>query len=168
MKKMVCLLVLFLFAFSGCSRKESADGMIITDNETEDVVILIDDGKQTQKAAQEICKMIEAQIVDYKKLEEKDLNLFLEQKELILIGAQEINEQYFEDIDCILELDNMKDKRVSLFFVGEENSFSVWEKRMKKHKNIKTIPSFYMTGEKEKREEEKNRMMGWLTTAFTY
>lgn len=168
MRKMICLLALFLFAFSGCSEEESAEKMVEAESEIKDVVIFTDNGEKTKEAAEEICGMIDAQVVDYKKLEEKDLNQLVETKELVLLGAQEENQEFFDDMDSILKLEHMKEKRVSLFFVGEEKGLLSWEKRVKKQEQIRLTPTFCMTGEKDQKTEEKNRMMGWLTTAFTY
>ena len=168
MRKMICLLALFLFAFSGCSEEESTEKMVEAKSEIKDVVIFTDDGEKTKEAAKEICQMIDAQIVDYKKLEEKDLNQLLETTELVLLGAQEENQKFFDDMDMLLHLENMENKRVSLFFVGEEKDLLSWEGRVKKQDKIQLTPTFCMTGEKDRKTDEKNRMRGWLTTAFTY
>lgn len=195
-KKTICMLALFLCAFAGCEyssglEKEAANTVVQKNNEitkesavsdeTDTImdtketmaeinkkIIFTDGEEKTKEVAKEIEQRIQAVAVDFEKLEEDELEQLIRGAELILIGMQGAENVSFHQMDRLFSLKGLEAKRVSLFYIGEENDLVSWEEAVSQYAEICFTPGFYLSWEEEVREEELNQMNGWLTTAFTY
>lgn len=197
MKKiMICMLALFLCAFAGCrysnglsketvstvvqknsekiKESDTSDGTHTTIDTTEMIaetnkrIVFTDGEEKTKEVAKEIEQKIQAVVVDFEKLEEDELEQLIRGAELILIGMQGTENVSFHQMDRLFSLQALEAKRVSLFYIGEENSLASWEEAVSQYTEICFTPGFYLSWEENMREEELNQMNGWLTTAFTY
>lgn len=197
MKKiMICMLALFLCTFAGCGysnglsketvstlvqknsektkESDTSDGTHTTIDTTETTaeankrIVFTDGEEKTKEVAKEIEQKIQAVVVDFEKLEEDELEQLIRGAELILIGMQGTENVSFHQMDRLFSLQALEAKRVSLFYIGEENSLASWEETVSQYTEICFTPGFYLSWEENMREEELNRMNGWLTTAFTY
>ena len=165
MKKiMICMLALFLCAFAGCEyngelkkeavstvvqknsektkESDTSDGTHTTIDTTETItetnkrIIFTDGEEKTKEVAKEIGQKIQAVVVDFEKLEEDELEQLIRGAELILIGMQGSENVSFHQMDRLFSLQALEAKRVSLFYIGEENGLASWEEAVSQYEEI--------------------------------
>ena len=159
MKKILCMLALFLCFLIGCAK---------TSENTMEYIIFTDGEAKTKEVAREIQRKVQAVVVDFEKLEESDVEKLLAGAKMIFIGMEGGKTASRLQMDRLFALEGMKEKRASLFYVGNEEELILWEGKDAKKTSIRFTPGFSLSWKEEMREDELSRMDGWLTTAFTY
>ena len=186
--KRILVLCLFLFCAIGCAgcmkseepdRKESQGPSKTEEKSMETIgdvkndytkyVVLTDGNEMLTKTAEFICEKIGAVHWNVTKDKKDAIDKSIGQEGYVLIGTDKNLLEFEFSIRNCLEEELLKEKKVSLFLVDQEEKKEVFEEKFKEwYPGAVLLPVFTMNSDPEIFPEEMGRVNGWLTTVMTY
>ena len=184
-KLMCCLFFFCALGCAGCMKSEESDrkesqGPFKTEEksvetigvakkEDANYVVLTDGNEMLTKTAEFICEKMGAVHWNMTNEKKDTIEKSIRQAEYVLIGTDKNLLEFEFSIRNCLEEELLKEKKVSLFLIDQEEEKEGFEERFKEwYPGAVLLPVFTMNSDSEDFLEEMGRINGWLTTVMTY